>query len=101
MENSLPLIPPSEELMDEFEACMPVRVLGGRKDAVKEFMAARDIPTGVHYKPNHLLSCFGGGAESLPVTEQLYGELVTLPLHPGLSTEDVESVCDALVAALK
>ena len=80
---------------------MPVRVLGGRKDAVKEFLAARDIPTGVHYKPNHLLSYFGGGAQSLPVTEQLYGELVTLPLHPGLSTEEVESVCDALVAALK
>ena len=80
---------------------MPVRVLGGRKDAVKEFLAARDIPTGVHYKPNHLLSCFGGGAQSLPVTEQLYAELVTLPLHPGLSTEDVESVCDALIAALK
>ena len=35
------------------------------------------------------------------MTEQLYGELVTLPLHPGLSAEDVESVCDALVAALK
>ena len=33
--------------------------------------------------------------------KQLYAELVTLPLHPGLSTEDVESVCDALVAALK
>ena len=80
---------------------MPVRVLEGRKDAVKEFLAARDIPTGVHYKPNHLLSCFGGGAQSLPVTEQLYAELVTLPLHPGLSTEDVESVCDALIAALK
>ena len=80
---------------------MPVRVLDGRKDAVKAFLAARDIPTGVHYKPNHLLSFFGGGAQSLPVTEQLYAELVTLPMHPGLSAEDVESVCDALAAALK
>jgi len=80
---------------------MPVRLLHGKKDAVKAFLAARDIPTGVHYKPNHLLSYFGGGALSLPVTEQLYAELATLPMHPGLAVEDVESVCDALAAALK
>lgn len=78
---------------------MPVRILNGRKDAVKEALAQEGIPTGVHYKPNHLLSFFGGGAVRLPVTEQLYAELVTLPLHPGLSREDVENVCAALARA--
>ena len=78
---------------------MPVRILNGRKDAVKEALAREGIPTGVHYKPNHLLSFFGGGAVRLPVTEQLYAELVTLPLHPGLSLEDVENVCAALARA--
>ena len=53
----------------------------------------------MHYKPNHLLSFFGGGAVRLPVTEQLYAELATLPLHPGLSREDVENVCAALARA--
>lgn len=78
---------------------MPVRIFNGRKDAVKEFLAARDIPTGVHYKPNHLLSAFGVPGLSLPATERLYDELVTLPLHPGLRSEDVEAVCAALAAA--
>lgn len=79
---------------------MPVRILGGRKDAVVKALQAEDIPTGVHYKPNHLLTLFGGGRERLPATEALYAELVTLPLHPGLSAGDVETVCDALARAL-
>ena len=73
---------------------MPLRVLHGHKDAVKEALAARGIPTGVHYKPNHLLSFFKrGNSNPLPHAEQLYAELVTLPLHPGLIPQDVEEVC--------
>ena len=77
---------------------MPVRVAGGRKDALKEALNAQGIPTGVHYKPNHLLSFFGGGAQHLPATEQLYAELLTLPLHPGLTIADVESVCQVITS---
>ena len=79
---------------------MPARVLEGRKDAVKEALGAEGLPTGVHYKPNHLLSYFGQG-QSLPVTEQLYAELVTLPMHPGLTVEDVDAVCAGIAKALK
>ncbi|MBQ9406893.1 MAG: DegT/DnrJ/EryC1/StrS family aminotransferase [Desulfovibrio sp.] len=78
---------------------MPVRVLHGRKNAVKEALAAKGIPTGVHYKPNHLLTFFRQSG-SLPATEQLYAELLTLPLHPGLIAQDVEEVCAAVRQAL-
>lgn len=78
---------------------MPVRILNGRKDVVVAALQAFGIPTGVHYKPNHLLTLFGGGREHLPATEALYAELVTLPLHPGLSAQDVESVCENLARA--
>ena len=37
-----------------------------------------------------------GGKTPLPVTEQVYGELLSLPLHPGLQPEDVERVCSAV-----
>ncbi|WP_291439213.1 DegT/DnrJ/EryC1/StrS family aminotransferase [Desulfovibrio sp.] len=78
---------------------MPVRILHGRKDEVKDALAAKNLPTGVHYKPNHLLSCFSTG-QSLPVTEELYAELVTLPMHPGLTTEDVDAVCEGVAQVL-
>ena len=79
---------------------LPVRILDGRKEAVRAALTAQGIPTGVHYRPNHLLRFFGDGQPSLPVTERLYTELLTLPLHPGLTPEDVDSVCSALAAAV-
>ena len=79
-----------------------VRVLNGRKDELKAALSAAGIPVGVHYKPNHLLSLFrpAPGSLPLPVTEQLYGGLVTLPMHPGLSAADVEHICDIITATL-
>lgn len=80
-----------------------IRVLHGRKEALKAALAANDIPVGVHYKPNHLLSLFRpeAGAQPFPVTEQLYGELVTLPMHPGLHADDVQRICAVIREAMK
>jgi dTDP-4-amino-4,6-dideoxygalactose transaminase len=75
---------------------MPVLVLDGKRDALREHLTNWNIESGIHYKPNHLLSLYGGGMESLPVTEQLYGELLTLPMHPGLGAADITAVCDSV-----
>lgn len=74
----------------------PVRVLHGRKPELLAALEAAGIPAGMHYKPNHLLSLYGGGRVKLPTAERLYAELVTLPLHPGLTEEAVEQVCTCL-----
>ncbi|MBQ9536561.1 MAG: DegT/DnrJ/EryC1/StrS family aminotransferase [Desulfovibrionaceae bacterium] len=73
-----------------------IRVLNGKKEAVRQGLEAQGIPTGLHYKPNHLHSFFGGGQEHLPHVEQLFQEIVTLPLHPALSCQDVEEICAAV-----
>lgn len=78
----------------------PVRVLNGRREALIAALQEKGIPTGMHYKPSHLLTLFGGGAVRLPNAEALAGELVTLPLHPGLSDDDVNYICDAALTAL-
>lgn len=74
----------------------PIRVLHGKRNALQVFLKERNIGTGIHYKPNHLLTYYGGGRTSLPVTEKLYEELLSLPLHPGLGDEDVEYVCETV-----
>ena len=71
----------------------PIRILNGKRDGLRTFLEERNIGTGIHYKPNHLLAYYGNGSASLPVTEMLYEELLSLPLHPGLSEMDVEYVC--------
>lgn len=79
---------------------MPVRILGGKRDAIRDALLESEIESGLHYKPNHLLSKFGHGAVRLPVAEQLYNELLSLPLHPGLSHSDVDRVIAAMKRAL-
>lgn len=79
---------------------LPVRILNGYKEKVKAALEAADIPCGMHYKPNHLLTLFGNGKPVLPNAERLYYELVTLPLHPGLSVDDVKQVCRVIARTL-
>ena len=70
------------------------------RDAVREALLAENIECGIQYKPNHLLTRYGGGGVSLPVTEQLYEEQLSLPLHPQLTIEEQDRVVDAIRTAL-
>ncbi len=78
----------------------PVRILHGLLSRVADTLARHDIPTGRHYKPNHLLSLYGGGSVSLPVTERFFEEILTLPLHPALGSADVDRICDHIADTL-
>lgn len=71
---------------------MPIRVLNDKRDAVRRALLDKQIQVGIHYKPNHLLSRYGGGSVSLPVVERLYDEILSLPLHPDLSLQQVELI---------
>lgn len=75
---------------------IPVRIVDGKRDVVRDALQKADIQTGIHYKPNHLLVKYGGGQLSLPVAERLYTELLTLPLHPDISSEDAERVVEII-----
>ena len=79
---------------------LPVRIGNGHRDGLRQYLEDHRVQTGIHYKPNHLLSYFGGGAERMPVSETLYGELISLPLHPGLDLEKIDTVCDLAVEYL-
>ena len=54
------------------------------------------IPTGVHYKPNHLLSFYNENYR-LPATESIYPEILTLPLHTRLDLADVDKICKIFI----
>lgn len=69
-----------------------VRVLNDKRDGLKEELERHQIPTGIHYKPNHLLTYYKTDY-SLPITEKVYKEIITLPLHPEINVSDVENIC--------
>ncbi|HEY9070157.1 MAG TPA: DegT/DnrJ/EryC1/StrS family aminotransferase [Candidatus Ozemobacteraceae bacterium] len=72
----------------------PIRVLDGKRDQLRMHLDSIGIQTGIHYKPNHLLTRFASaGVRPFPVTERVYGEFLSLPLHPGLDERDVDTIC--------
>jgi len=56
-----------------------------------------NIPTAVHYPvPLHLQPPFYNNQLNLPIVEDVATKIVSLPMHPYLSTEDIEKVSRAL-----
>jgi len=68
-----------------------VRVLNGRRDALMDHLRANNIECGIHYQPNHLLNYFST-EYSLPISETLISEFLTLPLHADLIEDEMTKV---------
>ena len=81
----------------------PIRVLGLKNfDGLKNRLLEYGIETGKHYYPNHMLSYYKKmNNVRLPITEKIYPELITLPLHPDLSYKDINYICDTLIDSYK
>jgi dTDP-4-amino-4,6-dideoxygalactose transaminase len=77
-----------------------VRISGMRdRTALQQQLLAQGIQTGIHYQPNHVLSLYRDPkAMALPVTEAVFAELLTLPLHADMTGQDVDTVCMQLKA---
>jgi len=73
-----------------------IRVIDGRQKALAAHLRANGIGTTIHFPANHSHTAFARYATSLPVTEQMVREILTLPLYVGLSDTDVERVIDAV-----
>ncbi|MFI5254345.1 MAG: DegT/DnrJ/EryC1/StrS family aminotransferase [Candidatus Limnocylindrales bacterium] len=68
------------------------------RGAVYRAMRAEGIGVNVHYIPVHTHPYYRGRYPGLsfPVSEGAYGRLLTLPLHAGMTTDDVDDVVAAL-----
>lgn len=69
-----------------------IRVIRGRRDALREYLKQHDIGSAVEFVPNHLQPAFREFHEPLPMSERLFTEILTLPLHCELTDNDVEFV---------
>ena len=71
-----------------------------RRDALADALQARGIQVAVHYrKPVHLQSShadLGYEVGAFPVSEQLAGEQLSLPIYPELTDESVEQIAVAI-----
>jgi len=76
-----------------------IRIFGMKnRKQIQKKMLEKKIEVGYHYQPNHWLSYYKNEkASPLPVTDAVFPELLTLPLHPDLSEQDVVYVASELI----
>ena len=72
-----------------------------QRDALKAHLEGKGIQVGIHYPvPLHLTGAYQSlgapGKGSMPVTEHLAGEILSLPMYPELSEEQIDIVAAAI-----
>jgi dTDP-4-amino-4,6-dideoxygalactose transaminase len=78
-----------------------IRIPDGRRDVVKERLAAAGVDTMVYYPvPVHRLPACAGLSGPLPMSERLAGEVLSLPIWPQIQADTQERVAFALRSAL-
>lgn len=70
------------------------------RDELSVFLMDKKIGTGVHYKPIHLYRCYGN-RPTLLKAERVFPKILTLPLYPGLSDEEVSFIIESLIKFYK
>ncbi len=77
-----------------------IRVEAGKREALLNHLQERGIGTGIFYPvPVHQQTFYKGELgydESLPVAELAAQEVLSLPVHPGLSEEDLQAIVSAV-----
>jgi dTDP-4-amino-4,6-dideoxygalactose transaminase len=69
-----------------------IRVVDQDRDAFAAALAERGVGSGVYYPiPNHRLPSFRLDVD-LPETERAAAEALSLPVHPALSEQDLETI---------
>jgi dTDP-4-amino-4,6-dideoxygalactose transaminase len=74
----------------------PIRVIE-KRDRFIRHMASRGIECGIHYaKGIHQLSFYSSSRPSLPVTEKVVNQLVSVPIYPSLGKKQLDAIVGAI-----
>ncbi len=81
---------------------MPILLpIGTDRTHFMDNMKAHGIQTSIHYPPVHHFTAYQNvSLSTLPITENVVGREVTLPLYPALQNDDIMSVAKAIREAL-
>ena len=70
------------------------------RDAVKEHLTKKEIPTAIHYpKPIHLQEAYhflGHKPGDFPMSEKCSREIMSLPMHPFLTDDEQKQIAAAV-----
>lgn len=71
-----------------------------QRDGLQAYLKTNDIPSMVYYpKPIHMQTAYkdlGYSAGDFPVAEMLCNSVLSLPMHPYITTDEIDTVCDKI-----
>ena len=78
--------------------------LGEKRDAIRDHLKSLGIPSVIYY-PKALTQQLGYQhypvvSTGVPVSEKIPGEVLSLPMHPYLTEEQLDNICQAVLAAI-
>ncbi|TDD72983.1 DegT/DnrJ/EryC1/StrS family aminotransferase [Jiangella aurantiaca] len=90
------VVPPVSEHATHVYHQYTIRVAGDRDRFAAALRDEHGVGCGVYYPiPNHRLPSFGREAD-LPETERAAAEVLSLPVHPSLSSDDLDRIATAV-----
>ncbi|MBI3553932.1 MAG: DegT/DnrJ/EryC1/StrS family aminotransferase [Elusimicrobia bacterium] len=69
-----------------------VKVSGGRRDALRRYLADGGVQVNDCLYPNHLYKLYKPYARSLPAAEKFCAQTLHLPFYPGLRDQEIDRV---------
>lgn len=96
------ITPGGEHAWHQYCVRVDESIFGMGRDQLAAKLSEEKIASGVHYpRGMHQQPIFQElyGYEPLPVTEQLATQILALPVHHGLTDEDVIQIVDAVISA--
>lgn len=71
------------------------------REGLMKYLKENGIDSGIHYIPNHLQPFFQRYSEKLPVTEEIFEQILTLPLYYDLIDAEIDKIVDCIRAFYK
>ena len=96
IQNPALTLPPADQIDQDSWHLFVIR--HPRRDALRNYLHERGIGTDVHYPipPHHQRAYTALSGLSLPIAEQLHREVVSLPLNPTITDEQIAHIIDAI-----
>ncbi|MGQ3887470.1 DegT/DnrJ/EryC1/StrS family aminotransferase [Legionella sp. CNM-1927-20] len=94
------ILPQTKPAVHQYCLRVDPELTGVTRDQVIQSLNSKGIETGIHYPRGlHQQPIFIDmyGEQNLPVTEKLCQEIFAIPVHHGLSEEDIEYITDAII----
>ena len=91
-------VPWSEHVFHQYT----IRVLNGQRDELQTYLSGHKIPSMIYYPvPMHEQAAFSKLVRRrvpLTNTEMVSKEVLSLPMHPDLTEEQIDYICDKIVS---